>query len=129
MITEEHCMKFILAACPEFSPYWKKHLSEWDGDVSGLSLDMSAFAEFASDRISQPSSGIEVRIFKAVEYLLIHGDEGVRNAVATSFLETKINKTSSGGISAPELVKLSLPESLRYCQAWDAFTGVKTPGL
>jgi hypothetical protein len=64
-----------------------------------------------------------------IEHLMLQGDDAVKDAVATCFLENLINRTSAGDIPAANFVHLLGPESVAYCKAWDEFTGVKTEGL
>jgi hypothetical protein len=66
--------------------------------------------------------------------LLNEGDQAVRDAAATCFLENLINYTSSDDIPRIFLDPFSFvhylgPKSKAYCRAWYEFTKIKTPGL
>lgn len=68
-------------------------------------------------------------VFDVAERLMVEGDNEVKDAVATCFLENLLNVASAGRIDASKFVDLLGPESRAYCRAWDEFTGVHTEGL
>jgi hypothetical protein len=51
------------------------------------------------------------------------------NAACVSFLENLINYASSGEIEYTRFIPFLGNESKAFCRSWDAFTGVKSPGL
>lgn len=67
-------------------------------------------------------------IWETVEELMMSGDERVKNAVATGFLEA-ILAAASGGLSIVSLARHFGPATMGYCRAWDAVTGFKTEGI
>jgi hypothetical protein len=66
---------------------------------------------------------------KSVEMLLTTGEEDIKDAVATGFLESLLAEASRRAISLRGISWMLGPESTRYCRAWDEFTGTKTDGL
>jgi len=60
--------------------------------------------------------------------LLINGDESVKNAIATSFLEYLMSNDPDE-IQFTSFSKFLGKHSIEYCRAWDEFTGVRTKGI
>lgn len=60
---------------------------------------------------------------------MLEGNDKVRDAVATCFLENLINAVAWGRIPSSSFIHLLGEESKKYYKAWDEFTGVKTEGL
>ena len=91
---------------------------------------MSEFSRYVTDLLIQKKQDDSLidEIFTYMEFLLINGDDDVQNAAATCFLENILNRTPEQ-IDPKRYVDYLGPESRKYCQAWDEFTGVKTEGL
>lgn len=129
MISRDTCMQVILNNVPEFQERWGEHLSYWDGEPAGLCNDMAAFCSFTINQINKGQTQKLQMIFDLIEHLMVNGDQDVKNAVATCFLENLLNSVSSGKLSSLTFVPLLGPESRKHCLAWDEFTGVHTDGL
>jgi hypothetical protein len=89
---------------------------------------MFEFTDYVSDLIEQGETKDLPRIFTFIEKLIVEGDQDVKDAAATCFLENLINY-SDNTIPASSFVPLLGPKSRDYCKGWDEFTGVKTEGL
>jgi hypothetical protein len=128
MINRRICMELILETDPGFIDDWDSHLEEWK-DWKGLPItacsDLSAFADYIDSQITSNQMIPLEPIFNLIEKLMIEGDEEVRTAVATCFLESLQNMNTPQDIWVPLLG----PQSREYCKAWDDFTGVQTEGL
>lgn len=129
MVTGQECMDLVLREVPEFEPRWKSHLEYWGGEEAGLCNDMGALSSYVEGLAVENRQESLRPIFNLAERLMGEGDEEVKDAVATCFLENLINRTSSGGVPAEAFVHLLGPKSRAYCKAWDEFTGVRTKGL
>lgn len=129
MVTNVECMPLILEKFPGFQPRWQKHLAFWGEEEAGLCNDVSAFSHYVEELINENKSTLLGEIFNLAEYLMKEGDETVRTAIATCFLENLINFASHGSIQASGFVEFLGPESRDYCKAWDEFCGAKTEGL
>lgn len=68
-------------------------------------------------------------VFGLVEHAVAIGDEEAKNAATTGFLENLQNRASSGVFPFEQVAPLLGPESRKYCEEWDRFTGMKTPGI
>ena len=67
------------------------------------------------------------RIASCVEMLL--GTEGAEaDAVATGFLEAICHRSEDNAASVERIVQRLGDRAVAYIRAWDAFTGVDTPG-
>ena len=97
----------------------------------GFSI-MVEFSHYIKDILAKNDAANRDAIklaFELAEKFMIEGDDSVKNAVATCFLENLINAVAWGDISAMSFVNLLGEGSRKYCKAWDEFTGVKTEGL
>jgi hypothetical protein len=132
MVFKNECTSLILSEFPGFasSKEWEEDLKFWEGEEAGLCNEMSTFSDYVSNILNNDPHSSELnRIFSFIENLIINGDQDVRDAATTCFLENLLNYDSAGRVKASTFVHLLGPESKAYCKAWDEFTGVKTPGL
>lgn len=132
MVFENDCSKLIFEEFPEFehSKDWQDHLVFWEGEKQSLGIEMATFSHFISDSLNNNVYHLNFeKVFNFIEFLMIEGDNEVKNAAATQFLENLINRTSSGELDPKKFVHLLGPKSREYCKAWDEFTDVKTEGL
>jgi hypothetical protein len=133
MVSENKCFEIILENFPDFKELWEKEIEEtWEGTSPGLCLDFAEFSHYIRDMIAKNNNDDKSTIelaFQIAEMLMNEGDDRVKDAVATCFLENLINAVAWERISAYSFVHLLGKESIEYCKAWDEFTGTKTPGL
>jgi len=129
MITKEKCINYILQKVPEFQNSWEIHLNYWESEEAGLCNDVSSFARFTIEKTNSKNQELLNTVFAVAEELLIDGDEDVRTAVATCFLENLLNGVSAGTISNSSFLSFLGENSKKHCRKWDEFTGVKTIGL
>lgn len=102
---------------------------QWHPDAPPLSLVMSGYARALSTNINELSEEEKRSVFSVVEMLLSDADDVVRDAVATCFLEGLLGQASSGSLDFRKVAHLLGSRSRSYCQEWDNFSGVRTPGL
>jgi hypothetical protein len=129
MISKTQCMDLITSTVPEFSQAWEEHRDYWKSEEAGLCNDIAAFSRYVKDQIDQGKSDSLKKIFDLIEGLLADGDQEVRNAVATCFLENLLNQVSANKLLSSTFVSFLGPNSKAYCKAWDSFTAVRTEGL
>jgi hypothetical protein len=150
-VSSLECIKIILINFPAFKEHWLAYLDDWrdpsDDDrpgkvleltdfaqrangLPGIVSDLSEFANYVTALIEQGDVNILYlyEIFVFIEFLMLNGDEDVKTATATGFLEAMLNVTPEK-IKASTYVPYLGKESIAYCKAWDRFTGVKTEGL
>jgi len=94
-----------------------------------LRNDVAAFSDYVGYQINQGKRDNLKTIFDLIEELLTDGDQDVKDAAATCFLENLINLASANKLFSPDFVPFLGTNSRAYCEAWDSFTGVKTEGL
>lgn len=130
MISKEGCMQLIFEKFPGFQSYWDIYKQWWGDDESGFHNDISEFSHYIKDLLKEKKCNPEKlkEIFGFSEYLILNGDDDVKNALCTCFLENILNQTPSE-INPDQFVPYLGQESREYCKAWDEFTGVKTEGL
>jgi hypothetical protein len=129
VIGREEMRARLLQSFPDFAPRWNAFLEEWGGQPPTACSDMREFQDYVLDFIDGKADEQLRRVFELVEQLMVEGDDEVRTATATCFLEDLQNIAAAGRISADFFVPLLGPESRAYCKAWDEFTGAQTPGL
>lgn len=118
-----------LLRIPETGRFWSAYLEEWDGDSPGPTLEMGCFAQAVVELVEAGSTGPAHAIVVHMNLGLETGDNLTRDVIATGFLEDLMNALSQGKIRPDEIVPALSGESLRYCRAWDAATGSRTPGI
>lgn len=130
VITKEQWTDFALRVVPGFRQPLEDLREDWEPDPVALSIEMSEFSWFVAGLLKDAGRSEQVEAALAfVEDLLVRGDEALKDAAATSFLENLLNQVSGGELDPATFVDLLGPQSRAYCKAWDEFTGVKTPGL
>lgn len=126
-INQNNCMQILLEKFPNFMPYWKAFIEYWGDDWQdcGPGIKLGSFLDYTEDMIKKGDQAELKRIFYSTELMVCKGDESVKNAATTSFLESLINR----GFHFDTFSKFLGKQSVKYCQAWDEFCGVETPGL
>jgi hypothetical protein len=129
-ISKTICIRLILEKFPEFQHNWEIYKQWWGNLESGFYNDISEFSHYIIDLLILKNSNPEKlkEIFDYVEYLIVHGDEDVQNAISTCLLENILNQTPEK-IHPNQFVPYLGHKSREHCKAWDQFTGVKTEGL
>ncbi len=126
-ITAKNCIELIKQTFPKFLPYWESYIRDFGPDL-GLTIQMIPFEEYALS-VVKINNVIEIKkIFDFVELLFCNGDESVKDAIATSFLEYLLSKDPDE-IKFKKFVKYMGENAIGYCRAWDKFTGTRTEGL
>lgn len=115
----------LLNLAPSFRSVWDNYLAYWAQEPPGACLDFGEFASFVHDAITEERRLDLPAIFDFIERCLAEGDDEVQAGASTCFLENLQNKETPPAAWVPLLG----PRSMAFCQAWDAFTGVQTPGL
>jgi hypothetical protein len=121
-------MPLVLERIPGFQERWEAHLDWWGGEEAGLCNDIAALSEYVRECITEDRTQELPAIFALIEEFMTRGDEEVRDATATCFLENLLNITSEE-VPAESYIGLLGNESKAYGRAWDRFTGVRTEGL
>jgi hypothetical protein len=125
----------------EFIPDLKK-MEDWDDyylvinpaeNPEEIHPLMTVLGRYVEEKLNKPldvTGKKEIKnIFNLIERLIKQGNNIVKDAANTCFLENLINYTSAGRLEPEQFIHYLGPESKAYCKAWDEFTGVKTPGL
>jgi hypothetical protein len=103
---------------------------EWHPDSVPPTLLASEIAvEMARSAPTDFSDHELLMLCEFVEKALLDESQAVREVIATGFLEALMGEASAGRFDFTRLSAFLGPEARKYCQAWDAFTGTKTPGL
>lgn len=127
------CMEKFIDITPGFISHWERHKEYWGDDERGLCIDLAAYSEFVCERLNDFSEEQRLSVFRMAEFLLLNGNDEVKDCVATCFLESICNKISAdgskNGLDAELVVPYLGEKSREYVRAWDEFTGIKTPGL
>ena len=120
--------RLLRDALPETMTGDDRRLTDWSDLPPTVEMGQLATA-FADALASGLSADRVAAVMQTVEQALTGGNEEVKDAVATGFLEGLMAEASAGRMSFEQLTDHLGPESRRYCEAWDEFTGARTPGL
>lgn len=129
MVSTKLLISFLLNEVPEFQPEWEVYQSRRDSELSGPCNDMGVFTDFTEKQIISGNAKLLTRIFNLIEDLISQDDQGVKDIVATCFLENLLNYVSAKRIPANSFIYYLGPKSIDFCRKWDEFTGVITEGL
>ena len=103
--------------------------TEWLPDLPPLTIVFSAFGRALCESASSMSGEELAHVCDVAEDLLVHGDDAVKDAVATGMFESVLAQSSSGKFELVTIAPFLGPKTKEYCRSWDAFTGVRSPGL
>lgn len=123
MIHTVEAVKLLANTVPVYKAALDHMLADWYPDEPGICL---LFAEFShiTVRLFQESQLALIRpVFDVIEQLLMEGDEVVKDATATCFLEPILNRVPER-IPAETLRTVLGCQAQEYGRAWNAFTGV-----
>jgi hypothetical protein len=118
VITKAQCVALILREVPAFCPTWQEHLDCWGDEEAGFWNDVAAFSQFFRDVSGDLTNDGCSRIFDLIEQLMVEGDEDVRNAVATCFLENIANWVGEDDLPSGADFSYLGEESRTYFQAY-----------
>ncbi len=127
--TTENSINEVLKVVPGFQNTWDEHLDDWDGERAGLVLDMIEFAAYTNSLLKKGEKEETKLIFDLMEKMLEEGENAVRNAVLTGFLETVINPVTKETSYLPLLGDLLGEKSRTYVREWLKFTGGDLPNI
>jgi hypothetical protein len=127
--TTENSIKEVLKVIPGFKTTWEEHLDDWDGESAGLILDMIELAGYTNSLLKKGETEETKLIFGLMESMLEEGENAVRNAVLTGFLETVINPVTKNTDYLPQLGSLLGEKSRTYVHEWLKFTGGDLPNI
>lgn len=132
MIFSDEATKTILKKFPELEAYHDyKEYSEWykNGGVSYYMI-MTAFNHYVTDAyIKNQDDKILTEVFSIIENFVTYGNDELKGASVTCFLESLINVSPHEDFSPSIFLPYLGKESRKYCKDWVEFTGVKTEEL
>ena len=140
MVLPDKATKTIIEELPDLlqTTHWEDHyvFMNYEDTQESMKLCgvMNALTCYAEDILNMSYITIEKqqkieKIFSVIEFFLNEGDNNVKDASATCFLENLLNDASSGRVKSEMFVHYLGIKSIAYCKAWDEFTAVKTKGL
>lgn len=118
-------MTEVLKKAPDFKHMWLEHLEWWGEEEAGLSNDMAAFARYTMSLLEQSDEHNQelCEIFSLIEKFLTQGDERLKDATATSFLENIYNNIVEVESSASIFINFLGPKSHQFVEGWARFSG------
>ncbi len=124
-------MTMIFQRFPDFLPYWQQARDGeyWD-DFEQSIAQFSIFSHYSIDLLVDinTSPALISQLFVVAEDCLQYGDDQVKTGITTCYLENIMNVTPEK-IDPARYISFLGQQSRRFCQAWDAWTGVRTKGL
>lgn len=127
LINQAQSQTLVFEAAPGFQVFWQAYLTEWeDGhEAPSACRFFSVLSDYVHESIVNHHAIPMPELFQLIERLVCEGDEDVRTAATTCFLENLQNQKTPPAVWVPHLG----PASSQFCQAWDDYTGVETAGL
>ncbi len=121
---------FLLGLDPDFERDCERYLNFTEGQetVHGIA---STFSDFIGKKLRDNRYSKAQAVFNGIETLLAEskGDENIKNALCTCFLENLLNRFTEEPAVLDKFIPLLGPKSIKHSKAWDEFTGVQTHGL
>lgn len=103
--------------------------ADWSPDVPPTTIVFAALGRCFSSEHETISRDETKSIWACVEDLLVSGNDQVKNGIATGFVEAVLGDVSAGRLKADTLAGLIGEETVRYCRAWNKFTGCTIEGI
>jgi hypothetical protein len=128
-LSSEEALAQIDAVSPVLQEVRAKTSKAWQPDGPPLSVVMSEYARTFVENTHLFTTQQIQELFALMEDLLLDADDSVKDAVATGFFEGLLGRASAGSFDFQAVARFLGPTSQSYCQEWDKFTGLKTPGL
>ena len=121
----------LLDLFPDFNGSLQNYLQyyEFTEDERTIGQDITAFCDLIADKLENKQEYDYQKVFDFIEDIILKGDQDVKGAAITMFLEDLVNLAENGRFETTSFTKFLGPESIAYCKAWDEFTGCKTDGL
>jgi hypothetical protein len=115
MITKDDLMPVLLEACPSFCPEWHEFLDYWrdDADDPPRYLALADLARHLIAMLERGDAAGLARAFRAVERLLVEGDDSVRELAAGGLLDSLQNENLHPRTAPASLRHFLGPESAR----------------
>ena len=128
-LTLSEAIERIQTLSPSLKTVVDALLIEWQPDEPPPTIVLSSIGRHLTSRTTDLDERENLEIWDCVEYLLEHGDEVVKDSVATGLLEAVLSASSANSFDFRSIAGYLGERSKAYCQAWDRFTGCSTPGL
>jgi hypothetical protein len=97
-------------------------------EYNGITLRFSSLAQRVTQIVNTNLLGVR-GILDLFERILSEGPGGLSDAICTGFFERLLADSSANRLDFSLIAPLLGKESRAYCQDWDVFTGLETPGL
>jgi len=115
--------------CDSLAEAVARERADWEPEPPPLTVVMSRLGRAVASGAQGCSETDLKPVFELVESLLTDGEESVKDAVATGFLESLLGESSAGRLDFRKIAALLGEKAVEYCREWDEFTGCTTPGL
>lgn len=129
VIQPEEAISRFAGLCESLAEAVARERAEWEPESPPLTVAMSTLGRVVASGTQGRSDTDLKPVFDLVESLLTDGEESVKDAVATGFLESLLSESSAGRLDFRRIAALLGQRAVHYCREWDKFTGCTTPGL
>jgi hypothetical protein len=103
---------------------YERLVADWQPDAPPLTVIFADLGRSLCRHVNALPEATARELCLVIEDLMAHGDENVKNAVATGMLEAILSESSSNRFNLEAIARWFGPHTTAYCLAWDAFTGV-----
>lgn len=129
MKTGQEIIAELVVAEPQFVHYLREDVDDWLQDDGAISLCMvfTSLTNFVLADLAGEHRYNYEKIFALVENYIAGGEQALRNAAATCFIENLQN--TSGRMDPGLWVPYAGRQTRKFALAWDEFSGLKTQAL
>lgn len=128
-IQPEKALSLFGGLCNSLAEAVVRERAKWEPESPPLTVAMSTLGQVVASGMQIWSTTDLKAVFDLVESLLADGEESVKNAVSTGFLESLLSESSAGRLDFRKIAPFLGHKAIQYCREWDKFTGCATPGL
>lgn len=128
MINPQEALHLLVSQSFDFRVRVEAFLLEWQPEQPGFCLILSELSRVTIGFFQQQQDTHLQQVFAIIEKLLVEGDQVVRDAAATCFLENILHRVPEE-VSAQTFLSFLGLKSKEYCKAYNDFTGVQLDGF
>ena len=108
---------------------YNNYLKEWENEERSPGMDISEFSDYICEKLKNKEEAPFRELFQLIEKFIVDGNEVLRTAATTQFLENLINVSSNGDFPLESFANYLGEESKAYCKAWDEACGVNNEDI
>lgn len=125
-IDSNTALKRLVTTADFLQMAYERLVADWQPDAPPLTIIFADLGRTLCRHVGALPEATTRELCVNIEDLMMHGDEAVKNAVATGMLEAVLSESSAKRFDISALARWFGPKTKAYCLAWDAFTGIQS---